>query len=125
VQIRNSPRKQDGVVTYDVVIAVQNGNLLLKPGMTATSDILISRDKAVLMVPNAALRFTPPGQEPFRSQARPDGIRQGQVWVMDANGHVKPVPVTLGPGDGLMTEVHGAIAEGETVLTAVQTDPAT
>jgi HlyD family secretion protein len=124
VQIRNSPRKQDGVVTYDVVVAVHNADLLLKPGMTATSDILISDDKAVLMVPKAALRFSPPGQEPYRSEARPDGVRQGQVWVIDASGHVKPVAVTLGPSDGRMTEVHGAIAEGETVLTAVQTEPA-
>jgi HlyD family secretion protein len=50
------------VVTYDAVIGVDNAELLLKPGMTANAEFLVSRKEAVLKVPNAALRFRPPSE---------------------------------------------------------------
>ena len=124
-QIRNAPRKVDGVVTYDVVVAVPNQELLLKPGMTATAEIVTARDLAVLQVPNAALRFTPPGQIPYHPEPTDDGARRGEVWVMDGNGQVKPVPVQLGPSDGRMTEIVGsALSDGQAVLTSLPQEAA-
>lgn len=59
VQIRNAPVTLQNVVTYDVVIAVDNPRLELKPGMTANVSIIVDKRDNVLKVPNAALRFLP------------------------------------------------------------------
>ena len=60
VQIRNSPTTVQNVVTYDVVIAVGNPDLKLRPGMTANASIIIAQRDGVLKIPNAAFRFRPP-----------------------------------------------------------------
>jgi len=57
--IRNAPQVVQNVVTYDAVIDVDNPDLKLKPGMTATVSVVTDRSRDVLTVPNAALRFTP------------------------------------------------------------------
>src|SRR6185503_21161880 len=73
--IRNAPQVVQNVVTYDAVIDVNNDNLKLKPGMTATVSVVTDRRSDVLAVPNAALRFRPEGaaagqaQGPRSSQA--------------------------------------------------------
>jgi len=73
--IRNAPQVVQNVVTYDAVIDVNNDNLKLKPGMTATVSVVTDRRSDVLAVPNAALRFRPEGaaagqgQGPRNSQA--------------------------------------------------------
>ena len=58
-QIRNEPRIEQNVVTYNVVLDVDNTELRLRPGMTANVMILLKEVKDVLMVPDQALRFTP------------------------------------------------------------------
>jgi HlyD family secretion protein len=58
-EIRNAPTTIQNVVTYDVVIRVDNKDLLLKPGMTANVSVLITHKEGVLKIPNAALRFQP------------------------------------------------------------------
>ena len=58
-QVRNAPITVQNVVTYDVVIQVDNPELKLKPGMTANVSIIVSIKKDVLKIPNAALRFKP------------------------------------------------------------------
>ena len=59
-QIRNAPKTEQNVVTYDTIIEVSNPDLKLKPGMTANVSIIVAhRDKA-LKIANAALRFRPP-----------------------------------------------------------------
>ena len=62
LQVRNAAIMVQNVVTYDAVIGVDNAELLLKPGMTANAEFLVSRKEAVLKVPNAALRFRPPSE---------------------------------------------------------------
>ena len=62
VQIRNSPTTVQNVVTYDVVIAVTNAELKLRPGMTANASVITAERSGVLRVPNAAFRFHPPEQ---------------------------------------------------------------
>lgn len=61
VQIRNSPTTVQNVVTYDTVIEVSNSDLKLRPGMTANASIITAEHDGVLKIPNAALRFRPPG----------------------------------------------------------------
>ena len=58
-----------GVVTYKAVLTVDNSEMLLRPGMTATAEIGVQEVTKALMVPNAALRFTPPVQPPRRAAA--------------------------------------------------------
>jgi HlyD family secretion protein len=59
-QVRNSPKTDQNVVTYSTMIEVDNDKLKLKPGMTATVNIIVARREAALRIPNAALRFRPP-----------------------------------------------------------------
>lgn len=61
-----------GVVTYETVLEVDNSELLLRPGMTATAEIVTTSIKDALLIANAALRFTPPGEEAMGG-ARPQG----------------------------------------------------
>src|SRR5437870_4626481 len=63
-QVRNAPISVQNVVTYNVVIGVDNRDLQLKPGMTANVSMIVAQRDAVLKVPNAALRFAPPTLDP-------------------------------------------------------------
>ncbi len=60
VQVRNAPTNYQNVVSYDAVVGVDNKDMKLRPGMTATVSIVIAEKKDVLQIPNAALRFRPP-----------------------------------------------------------------
>jgi HlyD family secretion protein len=114
----------EGVVTYEAVLDVDNGDLLLRPGMTATAEITVERIDDALLVPNAALRFTPPSdaaQESGRGGLvsmllprppmgrRPSGPETGdkssqRVWTL-TEGIPVSVPVTTGSSDGTRTVV--------------------
>jgi HlyD family secretion protein len=61
-QVRFAPQTENGVVTYQCLLKVDNSDLLLRPGMTATADILVQDERDALLVPSAALRFTPSQQ---------------------------------------------------------------
>jgi HlyD family secretion protein len=124
-QVRSAPNVQQNVVTYDVIIEVANPGLRLKPGMTASVQILIARKADALKVPAAALRFRPAVGGADRPATSPDGrperagrggTSEAKVWVLE-NGVPKPVPVTLGLSDGNYTEVAGGeLREGQPVL---------
>ena len=116
-----------GVVTYETVLEVDNSDLLLRPGMTATAEIVTTNIQGATLVPNAALRFTPTGVDVpgapaaqasrgalsalmptmprrfFGTQQRGGG-RMGRVWVMEDG---KPALALFRPGatDGRMTQV--------------------
>ncbi|MEW5744653.1 MAG: efflux RND transporter periplasmic adaptor subunit [Nitrospirota bacterium] len=119
-EVRNAPITVQNVVTYDVVVKVDNAELKLKPGMTANLSIVVSSKSDVLRVPNAALRFRLPddrkrssGQKPQQPQHKEKG--RG-VWVLDS-GTPKRVAVTTGISDGMYTEVQpGALREGQGVI---------
>ena len=71
LQVRNAAIMVQNVVTYDAVVGVDNDELLLKPGMTANVEFLVSQKNSVLKVPNAALRFRPPSErQPTQVAAR-------------------------------------------------------
>lgn len=107
-QVRNSPTTVQNVVTYDVVVAVDNSDLALKPGMTATVTIVVDERHDVLRVPVRALRFDPHiahAGEP--AVTRPQSERS-RVWVLRGE-HLAPVDITL----GLRNDTHAELLEGE------------
>ena len=61
-QIRYSPATVEGVVTYKAILTVDNTDLLLRPGMTATAEIIVEQVKDPLLVPNAGRSAPPPGR---------------------------------------------------------------
>ena len=112
-----STASTNNVVAYVAELAVSNRDGLLKPGMTATASIVTNSVKNVLLVPNAALRFTPPEPpkksmfggppEQPKNTAVSRGARQ-QLWVVGPNGEPKPISVSVGFTNGSLTEVSGA-----------------
>ena len=129
-EIRFAPETIDGVVTYKAVLTIDNSDMLLRPGMTATADITVDERKDVLTVPNAALRYAPPPEavededrsgllgmlipQGSERQSRGDGRT---LWVM-RDGVPVEITVETGASDGLVTELLGGeIAEGDRVVT--------
>jgi HlyD family secretion protein len=112
ILVQNAPRTEQGVVTYQTVLSVDNSELLLKPGMTATADILVAEVNDALTVPNGALRFTPP-----------DTHYEGEgpvVWTLTL-GRPEPIPVKTGQSDGLRTVIlSGEIESGMKLLTDIK-----
>lgn len=120
-QIRINPTTVQNVVTYNVVVAVDNPEQILFPGMTAYVNIAVSQKEDVLLVPNAALRYKP--QQPQKSEARSDrkagrkkDAGSGTVYVL-TNDVPRPVSVTLGITDNRMTEIAGGeLKTGDVVV---------
>ena len=127
------------VVAYTAVLSVDNARLNLRPGMTATAEIVTREEKNVLLVPNAALRFSPDraavraGRQdggvtsvlmPPRRRNRPNqevAIGRGSkqtVYILGENGQPEPVEVRVGQTDGSQTQVTGkALKPGMKVIT--------
>jgi HlyD family secretion protein len=126
VTLYNSSKTANGVVTFPGSLLVDNRSLLLRPGLTATAEIKVAEVKNVLLVPNAALRFTPPpaalGNKPPPPAPKPqEGKALGRVWVMAANNKPEHRDVVLGKSDGLSTEIlSGKLAVGDMVLTDIK-----
>ena len=147
VQVRQAPQVVQNVVTYDVVVAVGNPDLKLKPGMTANVRILVARHDGVLTIPNAAFRVRvdtpaatatrasgPPGQTGAPSAARAatgPGGRGGEqggrasaesgkqrVWVLQ-DGRPAERRIQTGLNDGEKTEVVDGLKPGESVIIGV------
>jgi HlyD family secretion protein len=148
LQVRNAPIMVQNVVTYDAVVAVDNKDLLLKPGMTANVEFLVSRKEGALKIPNAALRFRPP-EDKQQVQPAPSGPNEGQRSGGAARGggrgagqgsrgkgegranregtvyalrdqKATPVRVQLGISDGTSTEViTDQLKDGEQVVVAM------
>jgi HlyD family secretion protein len=120
------------VIAYGAVLSVDNENLALRPGMTATASILTSQEEDVFTVPNAALRFQPAdaGERDmqlslFRGRRDSNeqevtvgrGARQ-TLYALDADGSLMEVPVVVGNTDGAWTIVSGeALQEGMQIVT--------
>ncbi len=108
IQVRNSPVTTSNVVTYTVVVSVDNGELKLKPGMTANASIITAVREDALSVSSQSLRFVPPAEAKIKN-ASPEGKKayKGQgVWVQDKNtGEIERIEVTTGITDGNRTEI--------------------
>jgi len=106
-EVRNSPVVVQDVVTYGAVVGIDNLDLALKPGMTASVRIQTASAVQVLRVPNAALHFTPPGQQ--------SGDAPG-VWLLEG-GTLHRVAVQPGISDGESTAIApSALAIGTNVV---------
>ena len=142
-QIRNAAQTVQNVVTYDAVIDVDNEDLRLRPGMTATVTIVYAQRPDVLAVPNAALRFKPPpealasssatiasasppgaasagsgrgGARPPHKQTPGDEGAARTIYVLQA-GKPEPVSIKTDLSDGTTTEVvSGDLREGDEVV---------
>jgi HlyD family secretion protein len=113
-QVRNAPINIQNVVTYDVVIAVDNPELKLKPGMTANVTIVTAKKENPLRVPNGALRFRMPDVPVDKKATR--------LWVLDRADRPRQIEVTTGIADSLTTEiVGGALKEGDRVILSIET----
>ena len=117
-QVRNAPITIQNVVTYDVVIKVDNPELQLKPGMTANVSIVLSIKKDILKISNAALRFSPDVKDKSRTQQKGRG-----VWIIE-NKTPKRIPVAVGISDGNYSELlSGEIREGQEIIVESLTKP--
>ena len=96
-QIGQSPQTIQNILAYDVVITAPNPDLLLKPGMTATTRIVVDRRDDVLRAPNQALRYSPGGRAApsGSSGARTPLDGWPQVWIL-REGRPTAVRVQLG-----------------------------
>jgi HlyD family secretion protein len=116
-EIRNSPTTVQNVVTYAVIVKVDNPELKLKPGMTANVSIVIDDKKDILRIPNAALRVKIMDKELRAVYPKGPG-----VWVLD---HKKPkrVPLTIGISDNQFTEVvSGNLNESDQIIVEVKSN---
>jgi multidrug efflux pump subunit AcrA (membrane-fusion protein) len=104
-------------ITYDVVIAADNPDLLLKPGMTANARIITAERNNVLRVPLQALNYAPAAPGPVAPRGRKAKASQAQqVWVLE-NGQAKSVPVVTGLDDDANVEITaGALKAGDLVI---------
>ena len=125
-QIRLNPTTQQNVVTYDVVINVDNPDLALLPGMTAYVDIILEQRNEALLLPNAALRFKPDTSSDKNTAANNDknkprkgtGENRGmaKVYILE-QGKPKEIKVKVGISNGKFTEVlSNELKEGNAVI---------
>jgi HlyD family secretion protein len=129
-QIRLNPTTQQNVVTYDVVVGVDNPDLKLLPGMTAYVNITIAQRQDALLLPNAALRFRPADAvsrtdkprgdagktKVERGKDKTDAAVIGTVYIMEKD-KTKPVRVSVGITDNRFTEIVGdELKEGAAVI---------
>lgn len=128
-EVRQAPVSTSGVVTYLVIVRTDNPKGELKPGMTATVDIVERQRADVLKVPNEALSFRPPvfpsprpsgtPSPSARARAKAGGPTVPTVYTLQA-GELIPRKVKIGLSDGVDTElVGGDLGEGEEVVLAV------
>jgi len=113
IQVRNAPIQEDNVVHYETIIAVDNPDLLLKPGMTAEVSVITDERHDVVRVRNTALRARLPDQLRPEEPELPDGMN-ARVFLVE-NGELRAIPVRTGLADGVHTEILEGLDEG-TVL---------
>ena len=148
-EIRNSATTVQSVVTYDAVIDVDNGDLKLRPGMTANVTVIYAQRDNALSIPNAAFRYRPPQSAAPTSSASAvasgavgaasgpaarghhshasadDATEAKTIWVM-RNGVPQSVSIHAGLSDGSLTEViDGDLKEGDEVITEANGSDAT
>ena len=116
-QVRRAPITVQNVVTYDVVIAVDNPDLVLLPGMTANTRVITARRDSVSRIPLQAMRYSPGGVGQGAATGTRTVSAPRTVWVL-RDGRAVEVPVTTGLDDGTLVEVTGGgLALGDEVIT--------
>lgn len=135
--VRFASETIQGVVTYKAVLIIDNSELLLRPGMTATAEIRVTEIKSATLVPNASLRYQPPatnadnrsllrrimpGPPSFRAASSREESGPNRTVHILKNGQPVPVKVVVGASDGKRSEiVSGELAAGQAVVLDQQT----
>ncbi len=136
-EVRFTPKIVEGVVTYETILDVDNRDLALRLGMTATAKIIVKRIKNAILIPNKALRFTFPKKlkkkkekrgflsmviphppKRFATEKKVEFFkgRKRRIWILK-NGRPVPVIITIGETDGIMTQVlSGNIKPGTKII---------
>jgi HlyD family secretion protein len=123
-QIRMNAQMTQNVVTYTVIVSTDNSDGSLLPYLTANVQFEVERRSQVLLVSNAALRWTPESEQidpTVDKQAISAEVsrsaKQGRLWILNRRGMVQPLDVTMGATDGTTTEISGdGIMEGMRVV---------
>lgn len=148
-QVRFEPVTNQGVVNYVAIVDVENGDLKLRPGMTANATVVTACREDALRLPNSGLRFRPPEgavmaepEPPNGKWDYPDGPSREQgdwkarqahkeegasdashkkIYVLNEKGELRMQPVRLGISDGTWTEILSSMpAEGALIVTGIQ-----
>lgn len=144
-ELRLSPETIDGVVSYEAILTIDNSDLSLLPGMTASADITVKNILQVIAIPNAALRYAPPVTEEdddsdsssgllsmFMGGGGPPGGDERQQTKTEADGEktiyilkdqqAVAVIVETGLSDGVVTQIlKGDVSEGDLIITDMET----
>lgn len=127
-QVRLSPSSEDNVVTYTVIVKVNNPDLKLLPGMTANVSLILEQREDILVVPNSAFRFKPvdAGQQvevgppgPGSRKSNVAEVTVPTVYLLGDKGKPVKREVERGITDGQSTEVLSGLSEGERVITGI------
>jgi len=126
-QVRNAPIVTQNVVTYNVVVRVDNRELFLKPGMTANVSIEVKKFSDVIKIPNAALRYRPTAKGTEAESAGGRRQRNGKgkeeaggqrVYLLGKDGKPAPVRIKSGVSNGTFTVLEeGNLKEGDLLVT--------
>jgi HlyD family secretion protein len=113
-ELRLAAKVVQNVVTYEAVLEVDNAELLLRPGMTASVKVRTAEAHSALRLPNAALRFSPP---PALLEGQDEEPKRHTVWVLRGDALV-PLRVVPGISDGMVTQIDddGTLVPGDEVL---------
>lgn len=136
-KVRFASEESSGVVTYKAILTIDNSDLRLRPGMTASAEITVRELSDVLLVPNAALRYAPPAEEeadreggsgllglilPDPPSGAVDEEGQGKsVWLLREGAPVE-VPVEIGLSDGTLTQLLGGDLRAQDQVITEQTE---
>ncbi|MBP5212184.1 MAG: efflux RND transporter periplasmic adaptor subunit [Pyramidobacter sp.] len=126
-QVRISPKSSNSVVSYTVIVKVNNDEEKLMPGMTANVSLIVTEKKDILLVPNAALRFNPNVNTSLQPAPRRRGgngaaVEPPGVYVLMNKKPVK-IEVEKGITDGTRTEILSGVEEGTEVLVGFNLQP--
>jgi len=142
-QVRYGAKTVSGVVTYETVLDVDNSELLLRPGMTATADIIVNKLENATLIDNAALRYTPSEKDIAAYSGQKEGFlkkifarsskiktqeketetndkKSKKVWMLRDNVLVSTT-ITTGLTDGILTQITGGdLKTGAQVITGIE-----
>ena len=122
-QLRMNSAVVNGVVTYEAVVEVNNNDLLLRPGMTANASIITGTFKNVPVIPNAALRFTPPLSDDAdnKKHATAETDKGKYVWILKKENRTKIEKVMTGRSDGIMSILQDSTLKiGDRIITGIE-----
>jgi HlyD family secretion protein len=128
IQLRLNSAVVSGVVTYEAVVQVDNSDLQLRPGMTASASIITDTLKNVTIIPNAALRFSPPQsnddtKKKKKKHALEETDKGENVWILK-NGIPAKVKVKIGKTDGISSVVTASsLKMGDLLITGIDEQP--